>query len=253
MTLMFTDLDNTVIYSHRHDLSDSRVWVEDLYGRHQSYMTEKCYSFYKNQDWLNVIPVTTRTPEQCGRLKKMTENLGWSTVLLCNGSVLLQNGIEDKAWTKESLCISRPDRQAFTEIYHQVQGVTDKNSVISTGALMFYVKSADADGMYSFLLENADLNHVCVHRDSRKVYCFPRALNKGSAVKRYMKKIGQNHCIAAGDSGFDVPMLNAADISFCPEGIRGLLNEAGIRISCSGIFSDQICENLNHMRKEDLF
>ena len=48
----------------------------------------------------------------------------------------------------------------------------------------------------------------------------PKKLDKGTAVRRFCEYIGADETIAAGDSGFDVPMVEAADIGIVPAGFR---------------------------------
>ena len=45
MAYLFTDIDNTIIFSHRHETNEKKVWVEKLNGKDQSFMTYKTYRF----------------------------------------------------------------------------------------------------------------------------------------------------------------------------------------------------------------
>ena len=57
-----------------------------------------------------------------------------------------------------------------------------------------------------------DADMVDVLHNGIKVYVVPKALSKGTAVKRFRSYIGSRDVIAAGDSEFDVSMLEAADL-----------------------------------------
>ena len=46
---------------------------------------------------------------------------------------------------------------------------------------------------------------------------YPKKLNKGSAVRRFRKRVAAETVYAAGDSAFDVPMIQAADIGMAPK------------------------------------
>lgn len=48
MTYFFSDLDNTLVYSHRVSLPGERIAVEYLNDHIQSYMTKKTYDFSVN-------------------------------------------------------------------------------------------------------------------------------------------------------------------------------------------------------------
>lgn len=246
--LYFTDLDNTVIYSHRHMIQDSIVWVESLNGRKQSFVSERTYRFFKLQKWLNVVPITTRTYQQYSRLKDMTEDFGWKHVLILNGAILLQNGVEDTEWKKESISICDADRQAYIEALKLAQKIAGEDSVLSVDPFIFYIKTDDVKGVFNVLYNRVDRIHLSVLSDARKVYCFPVSMNKGYAAERYMERFGYDQFIAAGDSEFDIPMLEKADVSLCPDGLRDF-NANGIKKVCSGLFSDSICDELEQLKK----
>ena len=65
MKLLCTDLDNTLIYSYKHELGNEKRNVELYQGREISFITEKTYELLKkvNQQY-QIVPVTTRTVEQ---------------------------------------------------------------------------------------------------------------------------------------------------------------------------------------------
>lgn len=253
MPVFFSDLDNTVLYSHRHIMRDPVIWVEELHGKQQSFMTKRYYEYFAHQDWLRVVPVTTRTYEQYSRLRSIAAKMKWEEALICNGSVLLRNGIEDINWRKESLQLSQDDQPGFKELYDKVVMLYPSEAVICVPGIMFYVKTDNPNKVFESIMGFADLKHVCIYRDSRKVYCLPASLNKGNAVKRYMKRLKNTVTLAAGDSEFDVSMLEQADVCLCPERISRQINETGEKIVCEGIFSDQICDEIEKIRKKENF
>ncbi len=87
---LFTDLDHTILYSHRHLPPGPVVWVEQLHRKDQSWVTVQTYRYFKNQRFFRVVPVTTRTSGQLYRLSSIMEDLGWNHVLIGNGAVLLK-------------------------------------------------------------------------------------------------------------------------------------------------------------------
>ena len=248
--LLFTDLDNTLIYSYRHTISGSMVWVEELNGHPQSFISRRAYDYYRTQSWLNVVPITTRTKKQFERLKEGFSSFEWKDTLICNGSVLLRDGVEDVAWSQESKSLSEPDMPALKEVYELAMRLKGADSIVSALPFMFYVKTDDAPGLFEVLSQRLDNTHVAIYRDSRKVYCIPKTLNKGCAAERYKARFGYEHYLAAGDSEFDIPMLKQAEICLCPEGILDF-NAAGKKRICYGLFSDSICDELEKIRNEE--
>jgi len=282
--LFFTDLDNTLIYSHRHQISDPVVWVEELNGRRQSFMSRRSFDYFKTQEWLEVIPTTMRTPEQYGRLLSLGNTLGWHLALVCNGAILLVDGREDLSWREESLRLSENDRPAYEEAIRKAFAAYERENIVSVDRIMFYIKGTEVDRTYSYLKEHADPEHVFVYKDSRKVYCLPVSLRKGCSVRRFKtQKIqgdgpfarehkdgvlsegkmdqyssgadssaGKPFCIAAGDGPSDVGMLEQADICLCPRALDNSVTHAGEKILCEGFFADSICRELENINRRTL-
>ena len=101
MAVFFSDLDNTIIYSYKHDIGEDKVGVELYNDRIISFMTGKSYELLKEADRrLLFVPVTTRTPEQYARI-----DLGVKPqyALVCNGGMLLKGGVRDEEWYRDSL------------------------------------------------------------------------------------------------------------------------------------------------------
>ena len=250
MAVLFSDLDNTVIYSHRRRVGEPKIWVEERRGAPQSFMTEYTLSYLKKQRWLKVIPVTTRTFVQYARLEKLARALGWDTALICNGAVLLRDGKEDLSWREESLRCSAQDRPAFLSALQFIYSKTAPASVTAVEPFLFYVKTDEPERVCESLTKKADPSHLSVYRDSRKVYCIPNSLSKGNAVRRYIRTYGVDLSIAAGDSTFDISMLSQTDICLCLEDISAFAG-AERRIVCSGpVFSNEICDRLEQLRNE---
>ena len=247
--LLFTDLDNTLIYSHRHATSDPVIWVETLNGRKQSYISERTYRFYISQEFFKPVPLTTRRLSQYSRLADSFAVFGWEDALICNGSILLRNGVEDREWTRESLELSQKDRKEYNMLSDLIRKIVPSEDIVSADPFLFYVKTDDADHIYDYLSSHADPEHISILRNSRKVYCIPRSLNKGMAAERYRARFGYDEYIAVGDSEFDVPVLSMADVCICPERIAGFISR-GRKIVCSGMFSDQVCDRLEEIQNE---
>lgn len=248
---LFLDMDNTLISSHRHPCQQPFVWVEELKGRNQSYVTQKTYRYFEKQEDVTVIPITTRSRQQFDRLMDMTDHFGWDLSLICNGSILLIKGEEDPVWTKESKEISAPDRNAYESLLAVVRSRVSSENLVCVNPFLFYVKSDEPGEMMKFMQENANLDHLSIYRDARKVYCIPVSLHKGSAVERFRKRFGNKLTYAAGDSAFDLPMLEMADIALYPETLKCYLEDRKNAIFCPAIFSDSICDILLKLKREE--
>lgn len=240
-TLFLTDLDSTMIRSHRHPSAPDSVWVEMLNGHRQSFMTKKTHQFFSEQTTYWVVPLTTRTHAQYERLAESLSALGWHTALICNGAVLLENGKENVAWSAESERLAAPALPHLTALMQTAEQAVGAEHIISVLPFFFYVRGTDPEQMSALLQSRADSEQVAVFRDARKVYCIPRTLDKGSAARRFRRYSGHERLIAAGDSAFDLPLLAEADIGICPEALRQEASAKEQLYCCAGDFSDEIC------------
>ena len=106
MQIVHTDLDNTLIYSYKHEIGGPKTCVEIYQGREISFMTETSHRLLGqlcSKPGVLVVPTTTRTLEQYQRI-----DLGIGVpeyALVCNGGVLLHQGKEDPVWYQESLAL----------------------------------------------------------------------------------------------------------------------------------------------------
>jgi len=115
MDILFTDLDNTLIYSRKTDIK-KRISVEVYKGEDNSFMSKYSYELLKKlHERLLIVPVTTRTYTQYERINL---SILPKYVLCANGGQLLKNGVSDNEWYLKSLEIiaySAVERQkAFT-------------------------------------------------------------------------------------------------------------------------------------------
>ena len=88
MQIVHTDLDNTLIYSYKHEIGGPKTCVEIYQGREISFMTETSHRLLGqlcSKPGVLVVPTTTRTLEQYQRI-----NLGIGVpeyALVCNGCI----------------------------------------------------------------------------------------------------------------------------------------------------------------------
>lgn len=246
--LLFADVDNTLVCSHRHRIASPVVWVETLGGNEQGFISQRAYEFYRTQTCFQLVPVTTRTHQQYSRLEDAFAVFGWDDALICNGAILLRHGIEDDDWTRESLGLSLESRDAYFAALELMHRTFKHALVVSVEPFMFYVKDDNPDEVFSVLSKLIDHRVLLASRDARKVYCIPRALSKGRATQRYKSRFGFTECIAAGDGELDVSMLEQADVCLYPSGMSSFFAK-GQKIPCAGFFPDRICDVLEGIQK----
>ena len=100
MKVVHGDLDNTLIYSCRHDIGEEKVCVELYEGREVSFMTKRSLSLLKEvQKKALFVPVTTRTAEQYRRidfrLMRRTMRLYATEGFFCRQEKRWQNGMRN--------------------------------------------------------------------------------------------------------------------------------------------------------------
>lgn len=104
MIIFNSDLDNTLIYSYKRDIGMNKKCVEVYQEREISFMTNQSFRLLQMlNEKVMIVPTTTRTMEQ---YKRISLGIGIPKyALVCNGGILLENGVISKKWYQESLKI----------------------------------------------------------------------------------------------------------------------------------------------------
>lgn len=246
---LFCDLDHTLIYSHRVPIGLNKIVVEYLNGKDQSFMTRGTYDFLCKQNCVHLIPVTTRSKTQYERISVFHKELCCKYALICNGGILLVDGIEDSEWYSETLSLISPESSELQAIKELVQQVLPTSLLHDVCGLFFYIKHDKPALFAEQLRQAAHPKNICILHDRHKVYCLPSMLNKGNAIERFAKKFGEAISIAAGDSEFDIPMLARADTRIIPSALEQQLPAENTITISSSVFSDGICDYLNTIAK----
>lgn len=231
MIVFHTDLDNTLIYSYKHDIGRDKRCVEVYHGQELSFVTQGTHRLlHKLSEWKQqvlIVPTTTRTTEQYLRIDLGVG--GFPYALVCNGGVLLAAGTdddiaagnavvrEDKKWYRDSLEMiqdSMGELRRAMKLLDQEPRRTFELRFIRD--LFVFTKCKDSGTVVGDLKKVLDAEVVDVFSKGAKVYVVPRVLSKGNAVSRFRKYIGAGYVIAAGDGEFDVSMLEAADLGLAP-------------------------------------
>lgn len=242
MTVLHVDLDNTLIYSYRHDIGNVRVNVEVYQGREISFLTGTTYKNLKIlKEKLLIVPTSTRSIEQYNRINLRIGSIPYA--LVCNGGVLLVNGERDDFWYQTSLQLIRESLPSLDLAGHFLEkDPRRKFELRFIENLFLFTKCEEPENVVAELRELLDTGMAEVFHNKEKVYVVPGKLSKGNAVERFREYRKADRVIAAGDSRFDISMLRAADLGIAPHGFR---QEYSIHFDIeempgNGIFSDEM-------------
>ena len=221
MRIFYSDLDNTLIYSYKHDIGRAKRCAEIYQGREISFMTEKTHRLLCRLERLvRIVPVTTRTKEQYERIDLGIEQP--PLALVCNGGVLLQkNGEEDASWYEESLRLVSPRQSQLAYGERLLAQDPDRCfAVRNIRSLFLFTKSENPPQTLSRLKAALDPALVDLFSNGMKIYIVPKSLTKGTAIRRFHKRVNPDYTISAGDSEFDLPMLWQTDLALAPRALK---------------------------------
>lgn len=244
MIIFNVDMDNTIIYSYKHDIGNEKKCAEIYQEREISFITDKTQKLLREiGEKILVVPTTTRTIEQYERIKLGLKEIPYA--LVCNGGVLLVDGKEDEEWYKASMEMI----ESSIDQLERAEKILENDSNIcfeirNIKGLFIFTKSSRPEESVKILEEALDTEKVDVFSNGVKVYVVPKKLSKGNAVKRFRERLTADKVIAAGDSEFDVSMLQAADVAIAPAGLE-LGDVSGkhiIRVDDTELFSEKVVE-----------
>lgn len=251
MIIFNTDLDNTIIYSYKHDIGDDKINVELYQGREISYVSSKTHELLqKVKNEIIVIPTTTRTIEQYNRIELGVGAFKYA--LTCNGGVLLVDGNRDEEWYKESLELAKPSEEAIRVAYKVLENDERRYFELRyIEELFLFTKCREPETIVEDLKKVCDLDLVNVFNNGDKVYVVPNNLSKGNAIRRIREKLKADYIVAAGDSEFDISMVTEADKGLVPKGFG---KEFGVDDNLieieTGLFSEELLSVVLKTAKE---
>lgn len=241
MIIFNTDLDNTIIYSYKHNIGDYKKNVEKYNGRDISFITNKTYNLLLELcNKIMIVPTTTRTIEQYNRI-----DLGigpFKYALVCNGGVLLEDGIINKKWydeTKALIAGSQVEMDIGKKLLENEQNRYFEVRYIED--MFLFTKCKNPLETVEGLKQKLNLSKVKIYNNGDKVYILPVGLSKGDALRRFRAYVNPTQIIAAGDSEFDISMLEEADYGIAPFGFckaYSVYKEKVHEMAEYGIFSD---------------
>lgn len=216
MKILCTDLDNTLIYSYKYDIGDEKRNVEIYQGKEISFISELTYKLLeKVKKELLIIPTSTRTEEQYKRINLGIGNFKYA--LVCNGGLLLVDGQRDTEWYKKSLRLIKPSELELKKALMILQNEPGRKFELRfIENLFIFTKCIKPEKVVGKLKSQLDQKRVSVFSNGEKVYVVPAQLSKGNAIRRLREYLNPECIIAAGDSEFDISMVESADIGLVP-------------------------------------
>ena len=252
MYIFNSDLDNTLVYSYKHNIGTDKINVEIYKDREISYITKRTYRLLNDViKKVTFVPTTTRTVEQYKRI-----NLGIPDpeyALVCNGGILLENGEENQEWYINSVNMVKDSEEEIKRGIRLLEYDTRRNFELGfIRGLFVFTKCKEPETVVTDLRNLLDNSKVDVFNNGTKVYILPKKLNKGTAVTRLKKKLGADKVIAAGDSLFDIPMIGNADYAIIPYGLKNQLSLSGniFIVNEKEMFSEKVLDKVLELCKE---
>ncbi len=247
--LFASDLDNTLIHSYKRAL-ETDVCVEFKEEKALSYMTPKALELLRSineRDDIVFSPFTTRSTEQYERIHFFGDSSP-EIALAANGGILYIDGRKNEEWFDESKKMTENCRSEFKKgitLLSEDENVCFEIRVVDD--LFVFTKSSDPLETKAMLDENLDCSLVTNYNIGSKVYIFPEILTKGNALERLKRKFDFEKVICAGDSEFDVSMLDLADTALCPYSLKKMVSApecVGFDIQDSN-FAEQFLEYIS--------
>lgn len=215
MIVFASDLDNTLIFSYKkkNQCQQKMICVEKKEGKELSYMTQKAYNtLQKLYQKIIFVPITTRSIEQYQRIQFFDKI---EYVLTTNGGILLKNNNIDKIWLEETKKLILPSEKELQKAIYLLK--KDNNicfEIRIVDDIFVYTKSLHPQKTANNIIQKLDLNQIFVDTNGEKIYVFPKILNKGFALKRLKNLLHCKKIFSAGDSRFDISMLQQSDVAF---------------------------------------
>jgi hydroxymethylpyrimidine pyrophosphatase-like HAD family hydrolase len=225
--LFASDLDQTLIYSHRHIEEKEESFpirpVEILNEKIISYMTERAIENLRGlMEKIIFIPVTTRTISQYQRVSIFSQELQPKYAVTSNGGNILVGGNVDETWNrsihKKISDTSLSKEEVMIEFEKLAHDSWFKKKFMADDLFYYCIidrEKLPLDEIYEFgkwLSSNGwDLS-----LQGRKIYLIPSVVNKRDAILHIKERENGQLLISSGDSLLDMSLLLASDHALIP-------------------------------------
>lgn len=246
-SVFFTDIDGTLINSHRRKYEGKIIWAEYINGKKQAYIPGGAFTSLKKLD-IEIVPVTSRSVNQFIRLTEFLKSLKVRRALVNNGSLLVPLSGKTDGETKRFNIETMKDCAAYAEsmenAFHTLQTTRGIRNLYA--ALPCFISAACDDiGEVKANLPEDLPGALRIFCERNKLYIMPEIISKGRQIERFCQTFGIKRKISAGDSENDISMLETADLCFCPPDIAECFATEGKRVVCGGFFTDDIVKELD--------
>lgn len=246
-TVLFADVDNTLIYSYRHYYDGKVTWVESLNGHDQAYIPQAAFEALKKLK-IELVPVSSRSVEQFNRITDFFKEIGVRRALINGGTLLkcIDGKNDDKtrlfnlSTLNDTILYSKNMEKAFGAI-NAISGI--RNVFAALPAYISASHDTPQKVLYHLKKEGVGKD-LKIRVEKNKIYIAPEIMTKGIQVKRFCEVFKTDYTICAGDSENDVSMLQEADFSICPPNISDLFLPRSRRAVIDGFFIDGIVDEL---------
>ena len=232
--ILCADMDNTIIYSYKRNIGENKLNVELYNGREISFISEKTHDLLKKvSEKMTIIPTSTRTEEQYKRID-------------------LDIGIVpyDREWYLESLQMIRNSIPEMEKAQQILAGDSRRKFELRfIDELFIFTKCEKPEEVVEDLQAKLTTKLLDVFHNGEKVYVVPVNLSKGMAVRRLRKRLQPAYIIAAGDSEFDVSMVEESDLGLVPAGFKKIygngsdrFKETVMEMEAGRLFSETLLE-----------
>ena len=230
--LVASDLDRTLIYSRdamgENQFRDtSPVCVEIYRDAPLSYMTSSAIALLTDlRAHAPFVPVTTRTPEQFGRVQLPGGTPHYSVV--SSGGRILVDGVDDHRWRSGVERAVAAGSAPLDEVVARLAVVAEEDwvSTLRTADDLFCYLVVDTKRQPEHFLpewERWCARHGWVaSQQGRKIYAVPEAVTKSAGVEEVCRRCVDDGLLSAGDPVFAAGdgRLDVDLLEFAHAGIR---------------------------------
>lgn len=231
--LIATDLDRTMIFS-RNAMGEEQFatvapqCVEIYQDAPLSYLTPRAADLLAALSArVPVVPVTTRTAAQYGRITLPGSPFGYAVV--SSGGRILVDGVDDRVWRTQVEARVAASSVELAEVSAHLEAIATADWVYSWRV---------ADDLFCYLVVDlarqpadflAQLQGWCAERgwlvsaQGRKIYTLPTSVTKSAALHHVRERLVEARQLdaaapvfAAGDGRLDIDLLTYADHAIRP-------------------------------------
>ena len=244
MVTFCSDVDGTLIYyvSRLMELPE-RV---PLQCKNQ-FMTKESHRLLQEvRQKVEFLPVTARNVE---KYIEVAEDLGNPTfALVCNGAVLLKNGVPDTEWLQESKALAEKSEEDFDRVIAFCKKQPSVKKITWEQGIRILITTSNTRKLREKLLASLELETVDLWIAGKVLEIVPKSLTKGAAVRRWREQFAPKFLIAAGNGEIDLTMADHAEVLLVPDILASKVHSSNVKV-VQGVFSDGVLREVLDITK----